>query len=121
MVTDLSNDLPRIPDWDPDTLHHPMQPKVPDPEYVDEEVPLAPGKPMAIEVPVTAKGRRDCFIDDIISVMLDSTEVIKRHASSALLSIFVSIRPFAGEKEPVPRKEVVSEEKWKAECVPREI
>ena len=51
------------------------------------------------------------FINDIIAVMLDSAEVVKRHASSALLSIFVSIRPFAGDKEPVPRKEVVSESK----------
>ena len=120
MVTDLSNELPLIKDWNPDELHHPMQPKVPDPEYAEESIPLAAAKEMAINVPTTALGRGDCFIDDIIKVFLDTKEAIRRHASSALLAIFVSIRPFAGERETVPRKEVVSFEKWKAEGVPRE-
>lgn len=121
MCTDLSNELPLIPDWDPDTLYHPMKAKVPDPEYLDESFPLAQARMMLVEVPTTTLGRSDCFIDDVIKVFLDTADTIKRHASSALLAIFVSIRPFAGDKEPVPRKEVVSVEKWKAEGVPREI
>ena len=121
MVTDLSNEIPLIKDWNPDELHHPMQKQVPAPEYLDEDEPLAQAKEMAVEVPTTALGRRDCFIDDIIAVMLDTEDSIKRHASAALLAIFVSIRPFAGDQEPVPRKEVVSLEKWKAEGIPREI
>jgi len=96
-----------------------MQPKVPDPEYEEEKVPIAKARPMAVDVPVTALGRGDCFIDDIIRVFLDTKEAIDRHASSALLAIFVSIRPFAGAEETVPRKEVVSKKKWKAEGVPR--
>lgn len=97
-----------------------MQPKVPDPEYLEESIPLAAAKEMTIDVPTTALGRGDCFIDDIIKVFLDTMEAIRRHASSALLAIFISIRPFAGEKETVPRKEVVSVKKWKAEGVTRE-
>ena len=121
MVTDLSNDLPRDPNWDPDKLHHPLQKQVPTPEYLDNGIPLAPAREMAVDIPTTAKGRGDCFIDDIIRVFLNTKESIRRHASSALLAIFVSIRPYAGEKEPIPRKEVVSIDKWKAEGVPREV
>ena len=121
MVTDLSNELPLIKGWNPDELHHPMQPEVPEPEYLDESIPITAAKEMVVDVPTTTLGRGDCFIDDIIKVFLDTADAIKRHASSALLAIFVSIRPFAGKKETVPRKEVVSLEKWKAEGVPREI
>ena len=53
MVTDLSNELPLINNWNPDELHHPMQPKVPDPEYSDDSIPLAAAKEMAINVPTT--------------------------------------------------------------------
>ena len=66
MVTDLSNDLPRDPNWDPDKLHHPLQKQVPTPEYLDDGIPLAPAREMAVNIPTTAKGRGDCFIDDII-------------------------------------------------------
>ena len=121
LCTELSNELPLIPEWNPDELHHPMQEKVPDPEYLDESIPITPAREMAVQVPTTALGRGDCFIDDIIKVFLDTANAIKRHASSALLAIFVSIRPFAGDKEPVPWKEVVSVEKWKAEGIPREV
>ena len=94
-----------------------MQAKVPDPEYLNESIPMTPAREMAVDIPTTTLGRGDCFIDDIIKVFLDVSEAIKRHASSALLAIFVLIRPFAGDRELVPRKEVVSVGKWKAEGV----
>jgi len=80
MVTDLSNEIPLIEEWNPDELHHPMQKQVPAPEYLDEDEPLVEAKELAVEVPTTALGRRDCFIDDIIAVMLDTEDSIKRHA-----------------------------------------
>ena len=121
MYTNLSNELSLIPEWDPEKLYHPMQEKVPQPQYLEELIPLVAARETAVHVPTTALGRGDCFIDDIIKVFLDTVDAINRHASSALLAIFVSIRPFAGDKEPVPRKEVVSVEKWKAEGIPREV
>ena len=121
MCTDLSNELPLIPEWDPKELYHLMQEKVPKPQYLDDTIPLVAARQTAVHVPTTALGRGDCFIDDIIKVFLDTADTVKRHASSALLAIFVSIRPFEGDKEPIPRKEVVSVEKWKAEGIPREV
>ena len=38
MVNDLSNELPLMPEWDPEKLHSPLQLSVPDPEYVKESV-----------------------------------------------------------------------------------
>lgn len=68
MLTDLSNKLPLIPGWDPDELHSPIQPTVPDPVCKDKSQPFTTAKPMAVEVPMTALGQGDTSIDDIIKV-----------------------------------------------------
>ena len=105
MFTDLSNELVIIDEWDSDLLYHPIQPQVPSSIYLDDDIPLAPGRPMAVDIPTTAMGRGDCFIDDIIKGFLDFPCNIKRHASSALLSVFLSMRPLAGaggNLEPIP-------------------
>ena len=74
MVTDLSNELPLILDWDPNNLRSPLQPSVPDPIYEDKSVPLAQAKPMAVHIPTTGLGRGDTFINDIIKIFIDRLE-----------------------------------------------
>ena len=59
-------------------------------------------------------------MDDIIKVYLGLKEVIEKHAASAPLALFVSMRPLS-EKEPVPRKETLSLPKLQAEGTPSEM
>ena len=75
---------------------------------------------MAVDIPTRSLGRGDCFLYDIIKVYLGLKEVIKKHAASAPLTLFVSMRPLS-EKEPVPRKETLSFPKLEAEGTPREM
>ena len=53
---------------------------------------------------------------------LDDPVQIKRHAaSSAPLAIHIAMLPNAGTKDPIERREVLSEAKLKAEGTPAEI
>ena len=57
MVTDLSNKIVLMPNWDPKLLHRPYQETVMYPEYVNESVPIDQAKPLVVKVPTTALGR----------------------------------------------------------------
>ena len=41
MLTDLSNEIVLIKDWDPKNLHSPIQHEVPDPVYQHDSINLA--------------------------------------------------------------------------------
>ena len=104
MLTDLSNEIPLMKDWDPESLHSPIQETIPEPIYESNDVPIAKARPMAVSIPTTGLGRGDCFIDDVIKVYLARKSNIQRHAQSTPLAIHVSMRPHVGDdKEPVPR------------------
>lgn len=120
MLTDLSNELPLIPDWDLGELHSPIQPTVPDPVCKDKLQPFATAKPMVVKVPKTAIGREDRFIYDISKVFVGFPDVIKRHAASALLAAHISMQPSAGNNEPIPRKEIISLDKLHVKEIPKE-
>ena len=76
MVTDLSNELPLVDEWDPKLVHSPAQQEVPEPVYFDKDTTLEKAKPMAVSIPTTAGGRTDCFIDDIVKCFYALDDVI---------------------------------------------
>ena len=122
MVTDLSNEIPRCENWDPTTLHSPIQPKVPSPVYkTDDNEPIGQARTLAVNIPTDDMGRADCFIDDIIKVMLDRPDNIIRHATATPLAVFACARPHAGNGEPIPRRENLSPSKLEAEGTPAEV
>ena len=120
MLCDLSNEIPLIPNWDPEVLFSPSQPVVPLPDFLPEPIRYAKAQPMAVEVPTRSLGRGDCYLDDIIKVYVGIKSAILKHAASAPLAMFVSMRPLATD-EPVPRKETLSLPKLKAEGTPSEM
>ena len=122
MVTDLSNELPRCKNWDPTILHSPIQPTVPPPVYkTDDDEPIGQARALSVHIPTSDLGRADCFIDDIIKVMLDRPDNILRHATATPLAVFACARPHAGEQEPIPRRENLSPSKLEAEGTPAEV
>jgi hypothetical protein len=123
MITDLSNKLPLMKDWDPEKVHSPDQAEVQAPVYLDDsfQLTMSPAKPLSVHILITALGRSDCFIDDIIIVMIDRVEQILRHSSAGPLVIHVAMRPNAGkEQEPIPRRDTLSKDKLEAEGAPAE-
>jgi hypothetical protein len=121
MVTDLSNEIPLCEDWDPSKLHSPGQPETPTPKTLDDSVPFALGRPLAVNVPTGVTGRTDSFIDDLIRVFLDTPDNRAKQPHAVPLAIFVANRPNAGDDEPVPRRENLSAPKLVAEGTPAEI
>jgi hypothetical protein len=122
LVTDLANELTRCNDWDPDITFSPAQAQVPSPQRLSSQVPLARAAPMAVLVPVTEGGIVDGFIDDLISVFLDSPSNLVRHTQAVPLAMHITSRPHAGDtEEPVPRRAILSSAKLEAEGSPAEV
>jgi hypothetical protein len=123
MITGLSNEIPLMKDWDPEKVHSPDQAEVQAPVYLDDsfQSAMSPAKPLSVHIPITALGRSDCFIDDIIIVMIDRVGQILRHSSACPLAIHVAMRPNAGkEQDPIPRRDTLSKDKLEAEGAPAE-
>ena len=70
MLCDLSNEVSSMKNWDPDELFSPTQPEVPSPDFLEDMVPYATARTMAVEVPTRSLRRGDCYLDDIIKVYL---------------------------------------------------
>lgn len=120
MLCDLSNEILKMKNWDPDVLFSPPQPEVPLLDLLDEDTLYAKAQPMDVNVPTTSLGRGDYYFDNIIKVYLGLRDVIRKDAASAPLAFHVSVRPLAST-EPVPRKGTLSLPKLKAEGNPSEM
>ena len=122
LTTDLSNEIGQCKDWDPKTLHSPVQPVAPKPIYSDPAIPIALAQPMAVGVLPIESGMVDCFIDDLINVFWDTPANLERAPHIVPLAMHVTSRPHAGdEAEPLPRRGILSAPKLKAEGAPAEI
>jgi hypothetical protein len=72
MVTDMANEIPLCPSWDPTQIRSPAQNNTPSPRELPDDIPLARACPTAVRVPTSVTARTDCFIDDLILVFLDT-------------------------------------------------
>jgi hypothetical protein len=120
MVTDLANEIPLRPSWDPAKLRSPAQPETPASRELPDDIPLARACPIAVRVPTSVTARTDCFIDDIILGCLDTPTNRQRQPHTVPLAVYVANRPNAGATEPMPRRENISEPKLIAEGTPIE-
>ena len=82
MICDLANELPQITDWNPSEINNPDQQIDVVPKFQPQSEPIHPAKPMSVELPIEDNehashlGRNDCYLDDIIAVMLDRPSAI---------------------------------------------
>ena len=91
-------------------------------EETSLESPRAGAKPMSLLAPYTEGGRVDGFIDDLISVFLDSPENLVRYTQTVPLAMHVTSRPHAGDSvESITRRPILSQSKLEAEGSPAEI
>ncbi|KAI2509039.1 hypothetical protein MHU86_5415 [Fragilaria crotonensis] len=125
IVTDLANEISRCKEWNPRELRNPAQSETPMPQRENESVAIATGRRMAVEVPMPESGpvgRVDGFIDDLINVFLDTPENCRSQPHVVPLAIHVTSRPHAGDdKEPIPRRPLLSLTKLIAEGSPAEV
>ena len=81
---------------------------------------------MAIDIPISESqhashlGKCDCYLDDIVAVMINRPNAIKRWLAAAPLAVFLGLRPNAGPNEPIPRNPGLEPAKLLAEGTPAE-
>ena len=121
-VTDLANELAKCMTWDPTTTFSPAQATVPSPVRLPQDIAREKARPMAVLSPVTSEGVIDDFIDDLISVFLDTPENVARYTQAVPLAMELTSRPYAGDdREPIPRRPILSQSKLQAEGSPAEV
>jgi hypothetical protein len=123
LVTDLANEIGQCDEWEPSVCRSPAQPLTPEPRRLPASIPIARARRMAEHIPPTkAGGRVDGFIDDLINVFLDTPTNCRRQPNIVPLAMHLTSRPHAGDdKEPVPRRPILSIPKLIAEGRPEEI
>ncbi len=121
IVTDLANEIGSCPTWDPESLRSPAQPDTPTPSELSEHVPFGQAKQMAVNLPIDSDSRTDGFIDDLITVFLDTPQNRSRSPHAVPLAMHVTSRPHAGNNEPITRRNILSDAKLIAEGTPAEI
>jgi hypothetical protein len=121
MVTDLSNEIILLPTWDPETLRSPAQPLTPPPDLLNDSIPLAQARPLALVIPLSVTCRTDGFIDDLITTFLDTAENRARCPHATPLAMHLTSRPHAGTAEPITRRNILSDAKLIAEGTPAEV
>jgi hypothetical protein len=107
MVTDLSNDLAEEDDWDPRVVKSPLT-QMRGPKIHSRLSDLGQAKEMSVVVAMGREAVSDCFIDDIVRVMLHQEGDQVRYArdtEAVPLAIHATMRPHGGGgSEPVPRR-----------------
>jgi hypothetical protein len=121
LVTNLANEISLYVEWDSETLQSPAQPEMPEPSTEPDNVPIAPARPLAVQIPVGSTARTDGFINDLITVALDTEQNNAREAHTVPLAIHVTSRPHAGVNEPITRQSILAQAKLIAEGTPAEI
>jgi hypothetical protein len=124
MVTDLSNDLAEEDDWDPRVVKSPLT-QMRGPKIHSELSELGQAKEMSVVVATEREAVSDCFIDDIVRVMLHHEggqgRYYARDTEAVPLAIHATMRPHGGNgSEPVPRRPSLSDTKLEAEGTPAE-
>ena len=120
-ICDLATTIMQHDDWDPATLHAPQPELVPLPKYVEEDVPLAVGRELVVDIPVNPRGVGECYIDDLVGATVEIPESnhADRLSQGFLLAIAIAAREL-NPNEPIPREEMAALAKLLAEAGPDE-
>jgi hypothetical protein len=115
-ITDLANAILKCSDWDPEELSSNMVEMYPPIVLLPDDLPFAPARSFAVDLPNDDKGKVECFIDDDITIGVDdgSARCRKRLIGCVPLALEVTARPLA-PIEPLPRTLLLKKTKIIAE------
>ncbi len=120
-VIDLANEIGSCPTWDPEKLRSPAQSVTPTPLELSPLIPFGVGRPTAVRLPIEAGSRTDGFINDLITIFLDTPTNRSRSPHVVPLAMHVTSWPHAGHTEPITRRNILSDAKLIAEGTPAKI
>ena len=114
-ICDLANDILDCDEWDPSTMHSPLQSSIPEPSFLPSVTPFTKAKPLMIGIPVLRHGYCDEYVDDVVTMGVDKGEISRRRLEAAApLAIFVVARDIHPD-EPITRENLMCMHKMQAE------
>ena len=120
-ICDLVNTILRCNDWNPDTLHSPLQNMYPSENILPANIPFGGARPLAVNLPNEDHGKCDIFLDDLVSAIVDKGQQSRKRLLSAVpLALDATVRPIDPD-EPFPRHTFLKESKVLAEGALEEV
>ena len=101
IITALANDTLASSDWDPYRTHTPHHTQIPKPNILADNIHFAKALPADVAVTPLKHGNVNCYIDDLIPVVLHSVDNSVRAANAVPLIMHIIGRP-VHPNEPIP-------------------
>ena len=83
-VADLANKLLVCDSWESNTIHSPLQSKIPPRKSMDPNISFAPAYENSVKIPTEDKGKIDVYIDDNISIGPDLPGILENSKQLSL-------------------------------------
>lgn len=114
LIVDFATALMEDKTWNPDSLFNPNDDIPLNIEYVDDSIKLEQVKKIIFENINTKSSYIDGYIDDLLTLILEELELLKKGIHVIPLICFILFRP-VHVNEPVPRNDILSKAKLLAE------
>ena len=93
IITDLANNILASADWDPSRTHIPHRAQIPKPDILAENILFAKALPADVAVTPLKHGKVNCYIDELISVILHSGYNAEQATNAVPLAMHTIGRP----------------------------
>ena len=105
-ITDLANDILACPEWDLASTHSPHKSKIKQPRILPDNIPFATALQADVDVDPLIHGKVDCYIDDLIPVVLHIDNNAEKGANAVPLAMHTVGRP-VHKDEPITRDDML--------------
>ena len=120
IITDTINDLLACPTWDPRSVKSDYVINIPKPRPLPIDIPFAPARSLSVFLGDEPCAKADCFVDDIMSITIDSGDNLLRLAAAPCTVIHAIAQRTNGSTH-LQRQDLISAEKNEAEGAPEEL
>ena len=121
MITDAVNDLMNCKIWNPKTIHSDYVNKIPPAKSLPIDIPFEKAKEMSVDLPDDELCKSDVFIDDIITVGVDTDDILDRIIAAPCTIMHAVAHKAENNETFVPRQDIISDDKNEAEGAPEEV
>ena len=119
IITDTINDLLASKTWDPKVIRSEYTKNIPDPKPEDPSIPFEKARSLSVPLMDEPDSKADVFVDDIISITVDSKDNLARLMAAPCTVIHAVAH--SAEVTHIKRQDLISDEKNEAEGAPEEI
>jgi hypothetical protein len=90
-ICDLANKLLKCDNWDPHTLHALVQADIPKRDCLDDDVPLAIGRELIVDVPIGPRGFADVYINNTTGLTVNLPGTLNADRLKAAIPLAIEV------------------------------